>query len=393
MDKYYLKSDIIYKNNKRFIVGYKLYYNDKIIKELDENSSRKITHKIKEYNINYIDNSDYIIIDNIDFLKAFVGIPSKKVSHINKYPKANIIIASTVLSLVLGAFGLMAIKKGSSKNNPKPEAGTELLTDDNNEISTNEIDDNIENTTEETNYSTISDKEISTEISSTENNNEISNEYNSSNLIEYSYADLENRLFLDDIRERFGETIHKYSKIYGIDENLITAIIAQENPHLWSGGRAAGLMQVERVAWHGVTVTDIDGSDLYIDCDLMDDIDNYYDYSIHVGCYIFWFTYNKVNEDNEDNQFNYKLTDAEVLAVAISSYNKSVYSVEPCLEYTNNLQETDAEIELIDWGDTQYREKVLSSLDDGYTITMMTRNGEIKNIAVDNLYYGNPIKK
>lgn len=415
MNNYYLKINAVIKNNKRYFRTCDLYKGNKLIKTYDRDATKQIHKLAKEHYIDIVNKKNGYIIDNIDFIDKYIGIPSKKVSRINPY----IGMIATFTSLSLAALGISAL---DHKYNPQlydtsitndvddedlidnsmvcydtgsdeetkddtelynmDEANVSLVyntvDEDNNKPHVIIYSDNDDNFKESTNESLI--------LNSTDN---ISSYFNDEQKYEFNYSDLENLSFTDNLKTSYGDSIKKYADFYGIDYNLIVAIIAQENPFNDISNYAAGQMQVERSVWHDKTFIDKDGSELYIDCNRMD-----YDseYAIHVGCYIYWFTYNKLNDDNNANMFNYKLTDSEVLALSIESYNKSIYSVEPVLQRTNNVDEAFAEINTLA-GDEDYHLKVLSGLNENTVLTMKPINGEVKQILVNNQSLENTVVK
>ena len=400
MDNYYLKINVITKNNNKYFNTCELRKSNRLIKIYDNDITKEIYKLAKDNNIDIINKNNTYIIDDINFISNYIGIPSSKISHINKY--AGMIATSSILAL--GSLGISTL---DHIYNPELYSNTKENSIDNaynDEETTEEIsfDDSnanlIFNTTEEENNTHIkyySDDDNNYVDSTNETivltnyEDEYLNSFNDNNTYSFYYSDLENQLFIDNIISKYDSIIRKYSDYYGIDYNLIVAFIAQENPRDEISTWAAGQFQVERSVWDGQTVIDKDGNNLYIDCNLMD-IDP--DYAIHVGCYIYWFSYNMLNDDNNRNNFNYHLTDAEVFALSISAYNKSVYNIESILERTNNIEEAYNEIELLA-GDTEYREKVLSGLQDNTIINMTTNDDEVKQILIHNYSLENSIAK
>lgn len=401
MDNYYIKANFNRNEKGRYIEKYELYNNRIPIKTIDIKTSKLITDEINKNNVELKQVGFDHIIDDMNFIKKYVKLPSKILQK-NKYAGKIVVLSSMLTASIIASINkfddntVYAEEKTIESN--IEDANTEEIT--NNDITETTTEEKIEfedlNTpmyyhdTTEMDYNNypISEEKLTTENNSQElideNINDVNTitNFNSNNTLSFSYEDLENQGFMENILNQYGDSLKKYSEKYGIDYKLMAAIIAQENPYNVRGKYAAGLMQVERSVWDGVTVKDIDGSDLYIDCNL---IDNDSDYAIHVGYYIFWFTYNKVIEDNNNNSFNFKLNDEECVAIAISSYNKSVYSVEPCLMKTNNIEEAYEAIRNIPYGDDYYRQKILSGLDNNTVLTMNTSDG-IKEILVKNNY-------
>lgn len=409
MDNYYIKANFNRNEKGRYIEKYELYNNRIPIKTIDIKTSKLITDEINKNNVELKQVGFDHIIDDMNFIKKYIKLPSKILQK-NKYAGKIVVLSSVLTASIIASINKFDDNTVYAEATPIESNNNDLDTNNNIE----EVP--IENTTEEikieepteqvqfedlntpmyyhdttemdyNNYP-ISEEKLTTENNSQElideNINDVNTitNFNSNNTLSFSYDDLENQDFMENIMNLYGDSIKKYSEKYGIDSKLIAAIIAQENPHSVRGEYAAGLMQVERSVWNGVTVRDIDGSDLYIDCNL---IDNDPDYGIHAGCYIFWFTYEKIINDNKNNQFNFSLNDEECLAIAISSYNKSVYSVEPCLMNTINIENSYDAIRNIPYGDDYYKEKILSGLNNNTILTMKTSDG-IKEILVKNNY-------
>lgn len=403
MDNYFIKANFNRNEKGRYIESYELYKNNSRtpIKTIDIKTSNLITESINKGQVELKQIGFDHIIDDIDYIKKYIKLPSMILQK-NKYAGKIVVLSSMLTASIIASINKFDDNTVYAEEKPIEsnieDANTEEIT--NNDITETTTEEKIEfddlNTsmyyhdTTEMDYNNypISEEKLTTENNSQElideNINDVNTitNFNSNNTLSFSYDDLENQDFMENIMNLYGDSIKKYSEKYGIDSKLIAAIIAQENPHSVRGEYAAGLMQVERSVWNGVTVRDIDGSDLYIDCNL---IDNDPDYGIHAGCYIFWFTYEKIINDNKNNQFNFSLNDEECLAIAISSYNKSVYSVEPCLMKTNNIEEAYEAIRNIPYGDDYYREKILSGLDNNTVLTMKTSDG-IKEILVKNNY-------
>lgn len=403
MDNYFIKANFNRNEKGRYIESYELYKNNSRtpIKTIDIKTSNLITESINKGQVELKQIGFDHIIDDIDYIKKYIKLPSMILQK-NKYAGKIVVLSSMLTASIIASINKFDDNTVYAEEKPIEsnieDANTEEIT--NNDITETTTEEKIEfddlNTsmyyhdTTEMDYNNypISEEKLTTENNSQElideNINDVNTitNFNSNNTLSFSYDDLENQDFMENIMNLYGDSIKKYSEKYGIDSKLIAAIIAQENPHSVRGEYAAGLMQVERSVWNGVTVRDIDGSDLYIDCNL---IDNDPDYGIHAGCYIFWFTYEKIINDNKNNQFNFSLNDEECLAIAISSYNKSVYSVEPCLMKTNNIEEAYEAIRNIPYGDDYYREKILSGLDNNTVLTMNTSDG-IKEILVKNNY-------
>ncbi|MBQ9024318.1 MAG: hypothetical protein IJ105_03740 [Bacilli bacterium] len=317
MDNYYLQINLIDKNNKKAIVNYQLYNYNKLIYEYNDNDVKKINKIIKDYKRNnrldIIKNDSNYRIYDIDFLKKYIGIPSKKVNHINKNIKK--IAFLTTLSVTFLSTSLIDHKvnpdlynKTNIENNIDNEENNDLdfvYVDNNiNEIKkekqekkeAEELFDEIDTTmmyTEKTNtnpdnYKIIfySDKDDKVEESVLQT--EIVSSSNDIYKFLYNYEDRSNNEYIQKIIDSYSNSIRHCSEKYGIDEKLIIAMICQENPKSdinYTDVGGVGLLQVERQIWNNYTMNDIDGNLVTINCDEINNISSDYEKMSKVAIY------------------------------------------------------------------------------------------------------------
>lgn len=449
MNKYYLQINLINKNNKKIITNYQLYNNDTIIKQYDDNDIKKINKIIREYKSkNNLDmkkfDNNYKIYD-IYFLKKYIGIPSNKVSHINKYSKQVALLSAL-------AIGFVSTSVIDHKVNPDLYNNTfiESNIDTEEEIDFVYIDNNKE-IKEEKKQDEELFNDIDTPMMYTDKTNNNTNNYK---IIFYSdkddvakenvlpteivsspndiytfsndYEDRSNNEYIQKIIDTYSNSIRHCSEKYGIDEKLIIAMICQENPKSdvnYTSVGGVGLLQVERQIWNNYTMNDIDGNQVTINCDDINDISSDYekmnkvaiykndlknnlinenDYekydinqedikkfenaekSIEIGCMIFEYCENQIIENNNKNVYNYKLTDEECELLSIWAHNKGINQVENCLKNTNSFDETIDLIKTTPYGDNEYLEHVISFLPNDTVINMKNRNNNSIVIKIEN---------
>ena len=358
MSKYFLQINLVNKNNKRIIVNYQLYNKDKLIKDFDESETKRISKIIKNYKEKYelyIDKTEenYKIYD-FYFLKNYIGIPSKKVNHINKY-RNEIIFISTVALGIIGTSIVDHKVNPDLYNNSSVEASNDDTNDEKDFIF-------IDNTTEE-----ITSEEITTEEVKDENidspliyqpndetdddgfkivyldddddeanKNVIQNDTITSNDNLYTRCieceDLSNDELLQFIKQTYKIPIELSFQKYGIDNNWIAAIIRRENPHSEvrnnSNGAGVGLMQVEGSVWKNKQLEDINGEIVYLDCDKMNNLSINHKNMDKVAKYI-----ETKNINTFDDLYNLEITEEDqkkydITTDDLNKYKNATYSIE-----------------------------------------------------------------
>ena len=366
MDKYYLQINFINKNNKKIIKNYQLYNNDKLIKEFDDNNAKKISKIIKEYKKNFkleIDKSEsnYKIYD-INFLKKYIGIPSKKISNLQKYKK-EIIFVSTV---VLGIIGLSILDHKVNPdlyNNSNIESSNDI--DDNDDIDFIFIEDEPlteEPTTESsidnidtfvTYYPEEKEDDFKVVIYS-DNDDNIQENLLPTEMVALGdnvytrcigCEDLSNDNLLSFIKQTYKVPILLSSKKYGIDQNWIAAKIRRENPKSTirtrdnvpcCDGAGIGLMQIEGSVWNNNGLEDIDGSYINFDCKRINDIAENHKNMDKVARFI-----ETKNINSFDDLYNLEITDEEQIEFNITKddlekYKNATYGIERATQVWEN---------------------------------------------------------
>lgn len=122
-----------------------------------------------------------------------------------------------------------------------------------------------------------------------ETSSEVSNENKVVKEVAYAY---ENRTDSDKyqyVKDNFDDVIQKYSKMYGLDPNIVTAIATQENGYNANSENmaAAGLMQIEKSVWANKMITAYNHEtgkmeDFFLEKGKMADLDT----NVKAGCMI-----------------------------------------------------------------------------------------------------------
>lgn len=132
------------------------------------------------------------------------------------------------------------------------------------------------------------DKEVSTEISKSDDIQSKESLAITESLSLGSMNDSDKLLF---VKENYGDIIEKYSKMYGLDSDLICAIATQErgvHSNTVDEGGAIGLMQVQVAVWNGSKVRTFnyetgEYETIKVTLDDLKDVD----FNIKTGCAIF----------------------------------------------------------------------------------------------------------
>ena len=190
--------------------------------------------------------------------------------------------------------------------------------------------------------------------------------------------------FKDEILSKYGDIINNYAEAYGVDANLITAIICQENPTNIINDKdygGYGIMAIEAVN-NGATYSAHNNLTNQTDTITIDTERCKTDgkYSIQVGTMILNYCYNYVQSKNVDNKFSKE----DEIILSLFAYNKGIGTVKNAMKETNNLTECINNIKSQKLGDDLYLEHVLSRMEDGSTITFKDKNGIETSILIDN---------
>lgn len=240
----------------------------------------------------------------------------------------------------------------------------------------NSIENDIENIKEEKNVSLI-DKDTCT--------NEALNNIKYEGYFNISYGD---RIDTDKYKycsSNFGDLIAKYSKMYGVDEEIMLALATQENGYNTQTDNlsAAGLMQLEKSVWLGNTITAFNYETANIDSITFDKNNiNDLDTNIKGACMIYKSCMKYMNNNPILATLCYNMGYGNV------SYIVSKYAKECNISYDDVLNNyTDLGwqkyIKFINVGDKNYIDHVFS-YKKSPDIKITDDNGNVKVYLLDN---------
>lgn len=377
MNKYSLKAiikdPVETKTKTSFkVLFFELYLNGKLIKRTNNTETKRIMNNLKPNNIKLKKEYDYTITDQ-KFINNFVSKP------INRKGLTGVGAISAVgLVLLTGIYA----------SNPKEEEFEQTILP---LKQSNEIKASVSETEELVYEEEIEQNPIDVEpITSTEPITEEtpileeSNDVNyydmgNDNIVNFSAEDKSDD-FYEAITSTYGNSINKYASMYGIDPNLIVAIISQENPTYKknnSSSGAYGLMQVENI-WNNKELTCYNKEQQCYETIIVDTskVNSDADYSIKVGCMIFASTAEAINKRTN-------LTDAEAFQATLIAYNKGITVTTKVLNNTYSFDEFIDAITSTKGGDNNYTENVLSHLPDE-TVLYMQCKGKDYYVGINN---------
>ena len=189
-----------------------------------------------------------------------------------------------------------------------------------------------------------------------------------SNIIIYDYDDRSNSECVDKAR-RHMEIFERFGEMYGIDPNLLMAIMAQESGGVHvthsQNGSAIGGMQIENF-WYDKELTAYNFStnsyeNVTVEENKLDDLY----YNVKIASMILRTCLNDFNYD---------------IRKAVQAYNfgyKNMSSLGN--DWTVNRKNLDV-------GDAKYFEHVFSFLPDGYSLTIKKDDGSSIDVILDNIH-------
>ncbi len=375
MSKYYIKVDI--QDNE--------YVNPVLIK--------KSLFSRKKFNL--ISNTRLVEAMNnneIEFIKASNGKAariydmnviteysrkSKKIIRRNKVRK---VLATTALVASMGIAGISYSKDKKEINNKYNEYEHQV---ENIEENNNNIIEENKTTTDSNNEDKLIIEDNNLLAGNKINKNVVNNEDDDKYTFSFNYEDRSDD-FKEEINEKYGDYINLYSDTYGMDANLITAILCQENPTNVKNDSDVGgygLMQVESVNdGSEISVFNFNNNDfetITIDTNRCNNDENY---GIKVGTMLFSYCYNFVKGQNENNKFS----NEEEVILSVFAYNKGIGTIGNAMKECNSLEDCFKYIKDKDYGDDEYIEHVFSRIKDGNVITLKDKNGNETSIRIDN---------
>lgn len=368
---------------------FKLIEDNRIIKRYNKLEDRLILKKIEDlekriYPLNkgqmgkitdkaFVDYVDKYISVDLNKVKSQKNKKHNKLKFTNKLKWPTFIATATLLAI---------LALGSKQNDVDAS---------DNIISVEAEETKEENTTEE--IIPISNEEDLTITNNQEiEKSDIDESIVDSNLINDEFEDIfqfssDNNTGLNNdnnriVEERYGAYLDQICPIYGMDPTLSRKIICQENPtNSLSNPYAHGPAQTEYVH-DGEELTCYNrqtGQNETITIDI-NKIDTDSEYAMKVFVMMYMRQFNYINEN-----YGYKLSDAELIDISTLSYNFGQTIVTDGLYYSDNYEDA---IKYIynhrQGGDPQYREHVYSYIDDGTKINITSSDGITHSAIFDN---------
>lgn len=277
----------------------------------------------------------------------------KKVTRKNKYD-AKRIIATALITTIIASVGSVSFHKDNLKEKEALKYGSSTPT------SSQQIVDKKESSFKQNKKQTTKSKPEEAE--------NLSNTIDKSvNEVHLDYNDRSGNQDAIKTRSNYTEIIDKYSKMYGLDSNLVLAIATQErgvHSETMDEGGATGLMQIQNSVWDNEPLsaynfeTNSEEQINVISGELGD-----LNYNVKVGCMIF---------QDDLKRMNYNIP------AAIQSYNmgyNSVYKMidQYCIDTNKTREEVLKDQSDVGWldyrymisfGDPDYIEHVLSYCSD-----------------------------
>lgn len=300
---------------------------------------------------------------------------NNKVARKNKYSGKKIII-SALISVMLGS-SLYSLDKNNKLSNTEVLDITSIIN------SSNTIEDITENVVDDS-------SKAKEEIKSVPLTNSYVNEYEDSStnnaFLNYKDRSRSNKIMNTDLS--YGDIIAKYSKIYGIDANLMLAIATQErgeHSEVMDAGGAIGLMQIQYDIWSNAKLRAYNfqnhsWEEIVVDGNKLSDLE----YNIKIGCMIF--------------QSYLKQMDYNICA-AIQAYNMGCGTVERLVrqyasesnQSINQVLSSQTDIGWIDfrdiilYGDPEYLEHILSYCGNDINIIVLDSSNNQHNLMVSSI--------
>ncbi len=296
-----------------------------------------------------------------------------KVIRKNKYTGKKIFV-SALISVILGS-SIYSLDRNIKMNN------TEVL-DISNIMNGNTVSEEIVDITR--------DAQIKTNniVTRTATNTSYNNSDATLNSIFLNYKDRsrDNKIMNTDLS--YGDIIGKYSKMYGLDANLMLAIATQERgEHSESidPGGAIGLMQIQYSVWANSNIKAYNFNshsweEISIDGQMLSDLE----YNVKIACMIFQ-TYLRA--------MNYNI------CAATQSYNMGCGTIERLIkEYASSTNKTFNQVlssqtdigwienrDSIPYGDQSYLEHVLSYCGNDINLNVLDPNNNRYSLTVSSL--------
>lgn len=199
----------------------------------------------------------------------------------------------------------------------------------------------------------------------------------------FDYEDRSENEKINYARTNYQEYVNKYAKMYGLDSNLVMAILTQENAYNKINNTnigANGVMQIESI-WYNEQITSYNYEDekYETECINAKDLINP-EYSIKIGCMILNNYYNTIFNKYYKNG---TLSKSDCILATIIAYNKGITAISNLINtynkgYLEHINETFG-------GDNNYLNHVSSYLSDMTKVEIENLEDDSSKIIFDNL--------
>lgn len=371
----YISECYFINGNKRINLNKYLIRTNRIINSFDN---------IKYKRIGF---NEYEITDK-RVLKAFLSrIPNLKASI--KNISKQVIISTTILAtLITSANAIKNAQNDPIIDEPKIDSLIEAeipiikekdYTIENDIVFTFDYNDYINKTV------TNEDNVTATQINNNENEIIIDDSLYNEDIpvFGFDYEDRSENEKINYARINYQEYVNKYARMYGLDSNLVMAILTQENAYNKINNTnigANGVMQIESI-WYNEEITAYNYEDekYETECINANDLINP-EYSIKIGCMILNNYYNTIFNKYYKNG---TLSKSDCILATIIAYNKGITAISNLINTYNNtyldhINETFG-------GDNNYLNHVSSYLRDMTKVEIENIEDDSSKIIFDNL--------
>lgn len=189
------------------------------------------------------------------------------------------------------------------------------------------------------------------------------------------------------VQELYGESLMKYSAMYGLDYNLMSAIATQErgiHSETVDSGGAIGLMQIQVSVWSGEQLTAYnfetgENETIFVDPERLSELD----YNIKVGCMIFQWGSNQLDHNILASIQAYNMGIGSVFNILNAYASDTGQTIDNILQNQENSEWLGYR-DMIRYGDTSYIEHVFSRIGPNVEIQNRKKDGNVVNLSITN---------
>ena len=281
----------------------------------------------------------------------------KRVSRQNKHIGKKVVAVGVMITIICGVAALSKKKK----NRNTDQITTTLLTQ--------EYDEN------------------STSVNTKKAAEDFSDEKEEKYELRINYSDFQPDYDkLDFVRKNYGKLIEKYSKMYGIDPNIMIAIATQErgvHSSTMDSGGATGLMQIQNVVWVGENLKAFnyekdDIENVLVTNDMLSDLEN----NIKIGCMVFANTLSQMNNNVLATIQCYNMGYGNMMKIFDRYSMATGKNISDILDDPSDIGWLDYR-DIIEVGDSHYLDRILAYIGDKVKIDSMGEKLVIDTTASD----------